>query len=194
MLLSMSTASANSALPELDSDSASKDVSRAQSGDTRAYERLYREHVGHIYALCLRMTANAAAAEDATQEAFIQAWRKLDKFRGESAFSSWLHRIAVNVVLTQMRKQKREAQGLQIVGEQGLAEPQPSPGAEQDQGVAELESAIAGLPERARQVFVLAAVYGYTHDQVAATLDVAVGTCKAHLHRARQMLAEQLER
>lgn len=163
------------------------DVERAARGDSRAYERLYRAHVAHIYALCLRMTANRAEAEDATQDAFVQAWRKLDSFRGDSRFSSWLHRIAVNVVLGRMRSQRRESDRLKLVDTETptVAEPEHALG--------DLERAIAGLPERARQVFVLAGIYGYTHQQVADTLDVAVGTCKAHLHRARQMLAEQLE-
>ncbi len=162
-------------------------VSRASKGDQRAYEQLYRQHCGHIYALCLRMTANTAEAEDATQDAFVQAWRKLGSFRGDSAFSSWLHRIAVNVVLGNMRKRKREREQMALAPDTTMTSEEP------EHSMADLERAIAGLPERARQVFVLAGVYGYTHEQVAATLDVAVGTCKAHLHRARQMLGATLE-
>lgn len=179
MLLTMSA--------ERQQEAAEDDIALAAGGDTRAYERLYRTHVPHIYALCLRMTANRAEAEDATQDAFVQAWRKLDSFRGDSRFSSWLHRIAVNVVLGRMRSRKRELERMRLVDPETQT---PTP-AEHD--MSDLERAIAGLPERARQVFVLAGVYGYTHEQVAEALDVAVGTCKAHLHRARQMLAEQLE-
>lgn len=187
MLLSMSTTDNVTALAGSRASSDSDYVSRAAAGDRRAYEALYREHCGQIYALCLRMTANAAEAEDATQDAFIQAWRKLDSFRGDSAFSSWLHRIAVNVVLANMRRRKREQAQMQLA-------PTPEPAREEPQhNLADLERAIAELPERARQVFVLAGVYGYSHQQVADTLDVAVGTCKAHLHRARQMLSEKLE-
>lgn len=179
MLLTMSA--------ERQEDTAQDDVALAASGDTRAYERLYCAHVPHIYALCLRMTANRAEAEDATQDAFVQAWRKIDSFRGDSRFSSWLHRIADNVVLGRMRSRKREMERMRLVD----PETQTATPAEHD--MSDLERAISGLPERARQVFVLAGVYGYTHEQVAEALDVAVGTCKAHLHRARQMLAEQLE-
>ena len=184
MLLSMSaeagTVASSGSAPAHDQ------VERAAAGDRRAYEHLYRLHCGQIYALCLRMTANAAEAEDATQDAFIQAWQKLGSFRGDSAFSTWLHRIAVNVVLTRMRKAKRESERLRLV------EDQAPPPLEPAHEMPDLERAIAQLPERARQVFVLAGVYGYTHEQVAETLDVAVGTCKAHLHRARQLLAAQL--
>lgn len=184
MLLGMSQTAANENIAANDSDDF---VTRATAGDQTAYEQLYREYSGQIYALCLRMTANKAAAEDATQDAFIQAWNKLDSFRGDSAFSSWLHRIAVNVVLTQLRKNKRELERLQGMptGETATA----------DTGhqLPDIEKAIAALPTRARHVFVLVGVYGYTHEQAAGSMDIAVGTCKAHLHRARQMLAEQLE-
>ncbi|MEL7310010.1 MAG: sigma-70 family RNA polymerase sigma factor [Pseudomonadota bacterium] len=184
MLLSMST-QARASGTEMAVDPADL-VARAAAGDRPAYEQLYNRHCGQIYALCLRMTANPAEAEDATQDAFIQAWSKLNLFRGDSAFSSWLHRIAVNVVLTRMRKNKREAERLRLVT------PDDDNVSVDDHDMPDLERAIAGLPDRARQVFVLAGVYGYTHEQVAETLDVAVGTCKAHLHRARQLLAAQL--
>ena len=187
MLLSMGTTDNVAKLAEHRAPADSDYVSRAAKGDRRAYEALYRQHCGQIYALCLRMTANAAEAEDATQDAFIQAWRKLGSFRGDSAFSSWLHRIAVNVVLGNMRRHKREKAQLQLA-------PDPTPAREEpEHSLVDLERAIAELPERARQVFVLAGVYGYSHQQVAEVLDVAEGTCKAHLHRARQMLSEKLE-
>lgn len=163
-------------------------VARARAGNQAAYEQLYRQHCGHIYALCLRMTANRAEAEDATQDAFIQAWRKLSSFRGDSAFSSWLHRIAVNVVLSTLRQRKREAERLK-----GLVTDEPTL-TQAAHELPDLERAIGDLPERARHVFVLVGVYGYSHEQVAETMDIAIGTCKAHLHRARQLLAEQLER
>lgn len=185
MLLSMS-AEARAMEPGAEPD-VEDVVARAADGDRRAYEHLYHRHCGHIYALCLRMTANVAEAEDATQDAFIQAWSKLSSFRGDSAFSSWLHRIAVNVVLTRMRRNKRETERLKLVA------PGDDMVSEDGHNMPDLERAIAGLPERARQVFVLAGVYGYTHEQVAETLDVAVGTCKAHLHRARQLLAAELQ-
>ncbi|MEN7342929.1 MAG: RNA polymerase sigma factor [Pseudomonadota bacterium] len=184
MLLTMSATQGNQRQPvtgETDT------IARAAKGDTRAYEQLYRAYSGRVYALCLRMTANQQAAEDATQDAFIQAWRKLGSFRGDSAFSSWLHRIAVNVVLSDMRRSKREIAGL---SEMPAAEAESG---DSDAHLPDIEQAIAGLPARARHVFVLVGVYGYTHEQAAKTMDIAVGTCKAHLHRARQMLADQLD-
>ena len=92
-------------------------IARAQRADTRAFERLYRMHVDKVYGLCLRMTGNVAEAEDCVQEAFIQAWNKIDRFRGESAFATWLHRIAVNSVLGRMRKSKRERDRIELAGE-----------------------------------------------------------------------------
>ena len=92
-------------------------VARAQSGDTRAFEALYREHVDRVYGLCLRMTGNVGEAEDCAQEAFIQAWKKLARFRGDSAFGTWMHRIAVNAVLGRIRKSKREQDRIQAVAE-----------------------------------------------------------------------------
>ncbi|MFK8052645.1 MAG: RNA polymerase sigma factor [Woeseiaceae bacterium] len=185
MLLNMSQPAVNQSFAV---ESSEDFVARACNGDHAAYEQLYRAYNGQIYALCLRMTANRAEAEDATQDAFIQAWGKLSSFRGDAAFSSWLHRIAVNVVLSHMRKRKRELIGLQ--------EMPPTDATTQPEGqdLPDLENAIAGLPARARHVFVLVGVYGYTHEQAARSMDIAVGTCKAHLHRARQMLSDQLER
>ncbi|MEM7765568.1 MAG: RNA polymerase sigma factor [Pseudomonadota bacterium] len=184
MLLSMSHTAANEDHASISMDD---DIALATAGNTQAYERLYRRYNGQIYALCLRMTANQQAAEDATQDAFIQAWRKLSSFRGDAAFSSWLHRIAVNVVLTAIRKNKRELEGLKELPAEDAAVTQ------QQEHLPDIEQAIAGLPARARHVFVLVGVYGYTHEQAAETMDIAVGTCKAHLHRARQMLATQLD-
>ena len=164
-------------------------IARAQRGDTRAFEMLYRLHVDRVYGLCLRMTGNVAEAEDCTQEAFIQAWNKLDKFRGDSAFGTWMHRIAVNAVLGRMRKSKREQDRIQVAHEAS-----PSPAAVADTGeLRDLAEAIDRLPEGARHVFVLHAVYGYSHEETGAMLDIAAGTSKAQLHRARRLLAQQLE-
>lgn len=165
------------------------DVARAANGDRAAFERLYRRHNGRIYALCLRMTANRALAEDSTQDAFIQAWRKLSEFRGDAAFSSWLHRIAVNVVLTHQRRQSREQAGLAAAAGDAMLEHAEEPRRDTEA----LEAAIAGLPTRARHVFVLVGVCGYTHEEAGDALGIAAGTCKAQLHRARQLLADRLE-
>ena len=164
-------------------------IRQAQRSDASAFESLYRLHVDKVYGLCLRMTGNASEAEDCTQEAFIQAWNKMLKFRGDSAFSTWLHRIAVNTVLGRIRKSKREQDRIQAV-----SDVQPPPIATGDTGeLRDLAEAVDRLPERARHVFVLHAVYGYSHDEAAEMLGIAAGTSKAQLHRARRLLAQQLE-
>ena len=164
-------------------------IRQAQESDTRAFESLYRMHVDKVYGLCLRMTGNVSEAEDCTQEAFILAWNKLAKFRGDSAFSTWLHRIAVNAVLGRIRKSKREHDRIQAV-----ADTQPARVTTGDTGeMRDLAAAVDRLPEGARHVFVLHAVYGYSHDEAAEMLGIATGTSKAQMHRARRLLAQQLE-
>ena len=164
-------------------------IARAKAGDTRAFEALYREHIDRVYGLCLRMTGNVGEAEDCAQEAFIQAWSKLGKFRGDSAFGTWMHRIAVNAVLGRIRKSKREQDRIQVV-----ADTASSPASIGDSGsLRDLSDAIDKLPEGARHVFVLNAVYGYSHEESSNMLGIAVGTSKAQLHRARRLLAQQLK-
>ncbi len=163
-------------------------IAKARRSDAKAFERLYRMHVDRVYGLCLRMTGNVSEAEDSTQEAFIQAWNKLDLFRGDSAFSTWLHRIAVNAVLGRIRKSKREQDRIQVAIEQSSA-----PVTTSDTGdMRDLSEAVDRLPEGARHVFVLHVVYGYSHEETADMLDIAAGTSKAQLHRARRLLAQQL--
>ena len=164
-------------------------IRQAQRADARAFEKLYRLHVDKVYGLCLRMTGNVSEAEDCTQDAFIQAWNKLTKFRGDSAFSTWLHRVAVNTVLGRMRKSKRERDRIDAAAE--LAAP---PLATSDDGeLRDLAAAIERLPEGARHVFVLHAVYGYSHAEAGDMLGIATGTSKAQLHRARKLLMEELQ-
>lgn len=164
-------------------------IGQAQRSDARAFEALYRLHVDKVYGLCLRMTGNVSEAEDCTQETFIQAWNKMLKFRGDSAFSTWLHRIAVNTVLGRIRKSKREQDRIQAVNDA-----QPARVATGDTGeLRDLAEAVDRLPERARHVFVLHAVYGYSHDEAAEMMGIAAGTSKAQLHRARRLLVQQLE-
>lgn len=163
-------------------------VKKAQAADSQAFEALYRLHVGKIYGLCLRMTGNASEAEDCTQEAFIQAWRKLDKFRGDSSFGTWMHKVAVNSVLGRMRKSRREQDRIRLVGE--IEQQRESIG--DSAGMQDLEQAINELPSGARHVFVLQAVYGYTHEETGDMLGIAAGTSKAQLHRAKRLLAQQL--
>lgn len=164
-------------------------VRMAQAGDTRAFEKLYRAHVDKVYGLCLRMTGNPSEAEDCTQDAFIQAWSKLNRFRGESALGTWMHRVAVNTVLGRMRKSRREQDRIRAVAE--VASTPPSMG---DSGeLRDLERAINELPRGARHVFVLHAVYGYSHGETGDMLGIAEGTSKAQLSRARRLLTQQLE-
>jgi len=164
-------------------------IRQAQRSDARAFEALYRLHIDKVYGLCLRMTGNVSEAEDCAQEAFIQAWNKLDKFRGDSAFATWLHRIAVNAVLGRIRKSKREQDRIQAV-----ADTRPAPLTTGDTGeLRDLAAAIDRLPRGARHAFVLHAVYGYSHDEAGKMLGIATGTSKAQLHRARRLLVQQLE-
>ncbi|HEY3786460.1 MAG TPA: sigma-70 family RNA polymerase sigma factor [Steroidobacteraceae bacterium] len=163
-------------------------VQRARSGDTRAFERLYREHAGKVYGLCLRMTRDPAIAEDCTQETFINAWRALDRFETRSSLGTWLHRIAVNVALAKRRKATPVLDSATAEDEATESEWTLETPVE----VEEIEAAIAKLPEGARDVLVLYAIYGYSHAEAAEMLGVAEGTCKAQLHRARGLLRERL--
>lgn len=164
-------------------------LDRARHADASAFESLYRLHVDRVYGLCLRMTANVSEAEDCTQETFIQAWTRLSKFRGDSAFGTWLHRIAVNSVLGRMRKSRRERERVQTV-----TDISPAPETVGDSGdLTDLAQAIDELPAGARHVFVLHAVYGYSHDETGDMLGIAAGTSKAQLHRAKRLLAQQLQ-
>jgi len=139
--------------------------------------------------VCRRMCGDQALAEDLTQEAFVRAWQKLSSFRGDSAFSTWLHRLAVNVVLghqrASSRRDVREAAAMSPYSERFQGEERPGQ-------VVDLERAISGLPERARTVFVLHDVEGYRHREIADLAGMAVGTSKAHLSRARRLLREAL--
>lgn len=163
-------------------------LARAQRADVRAFEAIYRAHVDRVHGLCLRMTGNASEAEDCTQEAFVQAWRQLSKFRGDSSLATWLHRIAVNAVLGRMRKSRREQDRIQAVSDVYPATPTIGDSG----GLRDLEYAMDALPSGARHVFVLHAVYGYSHEETGAMLGIASGTSKAQLHRAKRLLAQQL--
>jgi RNA polymerase sigma-70 factor (ECF subfamily) len=135
------------------------------------------------------MTGNVSEAEDCTQEAFIQVWNKLAKFRGDSSFATWLHRIAVNAVLGRMRKSQREQDRIQLATEAST-----SPASIGDTAnLRDLSDAVDRLPQGARHVFVLYAVYGYSHEEAGNMLGIATGTSKAQLHRARRLLAQQLK-
>ena len=166
-------------------------VRRSQAGDVKAFEELYREHEGRVFAVCLRMIANTSRAEELTQDVFVRVWEMLGTFRGESAFSSWLHRVAVNVVLVNIRSQQRYQQRVTTVDdlesydrENSLSRPGES---------IDLETAMTRLPKQARAIFVLHDIEGYRHEEIAKSMGLAVGTTKAQLHRARKLLREVLE-
>ncbi len=165
-------------------------VDRAKKGDVGAFEALYRANSGRVYGLCLRMTGNVAEAEDLVQEAFVRAWQKLNLFRGESAFSTWLHRLTVNLALTNRRSHARRVARVTVTDD--LAPYERETAAPQAGLRADLEQAIASLPEGARRVFVLHDVEGYRHAEIASIMGLAVGTTKAQLHRARRLLREAL--
>ena len=165
-------------------------IRRTQERDAEAFESLYHGHVRRVYAVCLRMTANVTQAEDLTQKTFITLWEKIRLFRGESAFSSWLHRVAVNTVLTEIRSDKRRLQRVFATEDPSDFETPalaPGPGLQLD-----LEAAVAALPPQARMVFVLHDVEGWQHNEIAGQLGVATGTSKAQLPRARKLLQEAL--
>ena len=172
-------------------------IEQAKQGDAEAFEVLYNLHKRRVYSLCLRMTANAAEAEDLTQEAFMQLFRKIATFRGESAFSTWLHRMAVNVVLMQLRKK-----GLVVVPlEDDIETEEEAP--KKDFGAQDLalegsidrlrlQNAIGKLPPGYRSIFVLHDVEGYEHNEIAEIVGCSIGNSKSQLHKARMKLRELL--
>lgn len=166
------------------------DVAAAASGDRRAFERVYREHADRVYSLCLRMLADRALADEVTQDVFVRVWEKLPGFRGDSAFSTWLHRVAVNVILT-----RRKVNGLQQGRTSDDETLDLTPTRSESVGDRlDLESAIAHLPRGARQVFVLHDVEGFTHEEIGEQLGITPGGSKAQLHRARMLLRAALNR
>jgi RNA polymerase sigma-70 factor (ECF subfamily) len=165
-------------------------VQDAQAGDLAAFERLYRDNERRVFALCMRLSSDPALAEELTQEVFIRAWRKLGSFRGQSAFSSWLYPLTVNVALTERRSRRRRL--ARIVPTDDVTTLEPKAPAPTPEAGFDLEKAMAGLPPGARRVFVLHDVEGRTHEEIASLLGLAPGTSKAQLHRARKLLREVL--
>ena len=174
-------------------------IDRAKGGDAEAFEGLYGLHKRRVYSLCLRMTGNTAEAEDLTQEAFLQLYRKIATFRGESAFSTWLHRLAVNVVLMHLRKK-----GLPEISLDEALEPQHEDGPKKDIGARDnvlagsidrvnLERAIESLPPGYRIIFVLHDVEGYEHNEIAEMMGCSIGNSKSQLHKARMKLRDLLK-
>lgn len=166
-------------------------VAAARRGDMRAFEKLYRLHSARVYGLCVRMTRLPDVAEDCVQQTFVRAWRNLASFEGRSSFATWLHRIAVNEVLTHARNHGTRSES----DEEQVAQLDRAPLGEgrYDVGdVMDVERALQTLPEGARHAMVLQALYGYSHEEVASMLGIAVGTCKAQVHRGRRLLRERL--
>jgi RNA polymerase sigma-70 factor (ECF subfamily) len=173
-------------------------IERAKQGDAEAFEILYNLHKRRVYSLCLRMTANTAAAEDLTQEAFLQLYRKIATFRGESAFSTWLHRMAVNVVLMQLRKKGLAVVPLDDTAETEEETPRKELGAV-DPALAgsvdrlQLQRAVDELPPGYRSIFLLHDVEGYEHNEIAELVGCSIGNSKSQLHKARMKLRELLK-
>lgn len=170
-----------------------EDVPLAAKGDRRAFERVYRSHVDRVFSVCVRMVGDRVRAEELTQDVFVRCWEKLPTFRGDAKFSTWLHRLAVNVVLNERESDARRrsrhagtAEDLDTMSSEAVR-PLPVPGLSLD-----LERAIATLPAGARRVFVLHDVEGYTHEEIGTMLGVTAGGCKAQLHRARMLLRRVL--
>jgi RNA polymerase sigma-70 factor, ECF subfamily len=174
-------------------------IRKAQQGDAGAFERIYRLHARRVYALCLRMVGNMAEAEDLTQEAFLQLFRKIATFRGESAFSTWLHRLTVNVVLMRLRKKTVAVSSLDEPSEPD----EENSGPRRDVGGPDLllsgsvdrvhlERAVQQLSPGYRAVFVMHDVQGYEHNEIASIMKCSIGNSKSQLHKARMRLRELL--
>src|SRR5712675_3654099 len=174
-------------------------IERARLGDAEAFQVLYDKHKRRVYSLCLRMTANTAEAEDLTQEAFLQLYRKIGTFRGESAFSTWLHRLSVNVVLMHLRKKSLPVVSLEETTQGGEEDtPKKDFGAE-DLALAgsidrlQLQKAVDDLPPGYRSIFVLHDVEGYEHNEIATIVGCSIGNSKSQLHKARMKLRDLLK-
>lgn len=157
-----------------------------------AFEALYRRHSGRVHAVCLRLTADRARAEEAVQDVFVRVWERLGSFRGESAFGSWLHRLAINTVLQSMRSERRRVARVQPAEGDLSVDAATAPVHVDDQ--IDLEQALARLSEQARAVVVLHDVEGFTHEEIAAMTGVPAGTVRSQLSRARRTLLQWLER
>jgi RNA polymerase sigma-70 factor (ECF subfamily) len=167
-------------------------IAQAKSGDHYAFEQIYRIHVGHVYAICLRILADRSWAEDTTQQIFVRAWLKLNTFRGDSSFASWLYRLSINLILGELKSSAKRGTQVSALTDSQLA---AGSGLEHSRNMQiDLEKAVASLPQQARVVFVLHDIEGFQHQEIADAMGLAVGTCKAQLFRARRLLREALER
>jgi len=164
-------------------------IDKIKAGDKQAFQSLYQQYLGQVFALCYRLTGDRGMAEDATQEVFIQLWRKIANYQGQSKFSTWLHSVTANITVSYIRKQKGWLQRMFNIEDS----PAANEIAESSCDSIDLEAYIQRLPERARVVFVLHAVEGYRHEDIARMTDMAVGSSKAQFHRAKQLLKEWME-
>lgn len=167
-------------------------VRAAQRGEVDEFERIYRRFGGRIYTMALRFTADVERAEELTQDVFIRLWTKIDGFRWESSFETWLHRLAINSILSGLRRDRRRFTW-ELLAEDITALAGPSRAATPGRAL-DLERAIAALPAGARTIFLLHDLEGFRHQEIADATGLAVGTCKAQLHRARRLLREALTR
>ncbi len=167
-------------------------IRRAKAGDAFAFAQLYHEHAAHVYSTCLRMLADETRAQELAQEAIVKAWHMLSTFRNESPFSAWLHRIAVNTVLDHLRREKRLGARVEFTDE--LIDADADVRSDSVEEILDLEAGIASLPVQARTVLILHDIEGYRHEEIAGMMDIATGTSKAQLHRARILLKERLGR
>lgn len=164
-------------------------VKRAQRGDVAAFESLYHAHASMVLALCRRMTGDNQAARELVQDVFVRAWERLASFRGQSAFGTWLHRLAVNVVLERLRSDKRRP--LATIDEVSLIPTRHEAGASSDARM-DIETALSRLPHGSRQIYLLYDVYGYSHDEIAAMLGISAATARVQLWRARRAMLKVL--
>ena len=173
----------------------SADVTLAARGDRKAFERLYRTHVNRVFSLCTRMCGSRTRGEELTQDVFVRAWEKLPQFRGDAQFSTWIHRVAVNIVLTdrknEARNRKRLVEDESESGETPLQRASVTPGYGDRM---DITAAMETLPAGARQIFVLHDIEGYKHEEIAEMCGITAGGSKAQLHRARLLLRETLTR
>jgi len=167
------------------------DAMAAARGDRTAFERLYRAHMQRVLSICMRMVTDRSKAEELTQDVFVRVWQKLPTFRGDAQVSTWLHRVTVNVVLT--NRKSDNAGKNRAVNDDDAIELTPGRGAFVGERL-DLEAAIAGLPRGARQIFVLHDVEGFTHEEIGEQLGISAGGSKAQLHRARMLLRQALNR
>jgi len=193
MISLMTTSPSASVSSPDDADRERALVASAQQGDDAAFGALYRRHAPRVFALLIRLAGDDVLASDLLQETFLQAWRGLPHWRGESALATWLHRIAVNAHLAALRAQRRrdarETAEEEMEKLAGIAAPSGEPGTRID-----LERAIAALPPRMRTAFVLRDVEGYSYEEIALITDNAAGTIRAQVSRARLLLSRELER